>query len=234
LSTQVDALGEALRRIARGQGRGSAQVLVSHCFARGGLVSDSERTIVGTASEVDASAFGAFDYVALGHLHRAQALTQRVHYSGSPLAYSFSEATDEKVVLSVDVAPGVAPVLRPIPAPVPRPMVILRDTAQALLEDRKYDAHAESYVRIDLTEETALHEPFARLKQRFPWLLDFRVHVAAARAEKRREAEARRARADVEADFQDFETMLRGDAPDDALLSAFRSVRADVAREESP
>lgn len=233
LTTQVDALDEALARIARAHDAAQAQVLVSHCFARGGLVSDSERTIVGTASEIDAAAFARFDYVALGHLHRAQALSENVRYSGSPIAYSFSEAGDLKMVLSVSVERGERARVREIPTPVLRPMVILRGTFEALLGDPAHAVHEDSYVRIELTEAPTAIEPMARLRARFTRLLDLRVHTS-ERAEARQHArDAQRERKDVEADFLDFEAMLRGQAPDEAIVAAFRAARATVSEEPS-
>lgn len=56
-------------------------ILVAHQFVcAGGLtpaVCDSETPCVGGSEPVDASAFDAFDYVALGHLHRAQKWGER-------------------------------------------------------------------------------------------------------------------------------------------------------------
>jgi exonuclease SbcD len=48
-------------------------------------------------------------YTALGHLHRQRFVVQEgssVVYSGSPLAYSFSEANQSKFVQLIDVLPG--------------------------------------------------------------------------------------------------------------------------------
>ncbi len=42
------------------------------------------------------SLFDGVDYAALGHLHGRHTLTDAVRYSGSPLAYSFSEAAHRK------------------------------------------------------------------------------------------------------------------------------------------
>ena len=86
---------------------------VSHLFVRGGMKSESERPIeLGGAPTVEAEAmpFGA-QYVALGHLHRAQAVKGAVaptRYSGSPLAYSFSESGYAKSVILVEALPGQA------------------------------------------------------------------------------------------------------------------------------
>lgn len=84
---------------------------VSHLFIQGGVESDSERPIqLGSAPAVDPTAMpmGA-QYVALGHLHRPQAVKSALvptRYSGSPLAYSFSEAGQAKSVVLLEAFPG--------------------------------------------------------------------------------------------------------------------------------
>ncbi|MBQ2159762.1 MAG: exonuclease SbcCD subunit D, partial [Oscillospiraceae bacterium] len=47
-------------------------VLVTHQFVTGASRSDSEERSVGGSDNVDAEVFGAFDYVALGHIHSPQ------------------------------------------------------------------------------------------------------------------------------------------------------------------
>lgn len=84
---------------------------ISHLFVRGGIESESERPIqLGSAPtvEVKAMSFGA-QYVALGHLHRAQAVKGAAvptRYAGSPLAYSFSETGYAKSVVLIEAFPG--------------------------------------------------------------------------------------------------------------------------------
>ncbi|MBU1082313.1 MAG: exonuclease subunit SbcD, partial [Spirochaetes bacterium] len=103
LRSQADLFAEGVRRIcaamdrARASGAApAADVLVCHAFAAGGAPSDSERVFLGAAELVDGSAFDSFDYVALGHLHRPQAVGAKGRYPGSILAYSFSEAGSER------------------------------------------------------------------------------------------------------------------------------------------
>ncbi|BCJ88251.1 hypothetical protein skT53_32360 [Effusibacillus dendaii] len=74
-------------------------------------MSDSEHQIqVGGAYSVHPKCFPAMaQYVALGHLHRPQVVHSSpvpTRYSGSPLAYSFSEHNQKKMVVLVDVEPG--------------------------------------------------------------------------------------------------------------------------------
>lgn len=98
-----------------------------HLTALGGVVSESEREIhVGGLGRVGADAFPAdFAYVALGHLHRPQAVGGRDHirYSGSPLTLSFSESRDRKEVRLLDFAEGALVRQEALAVPVARPLL---------------------------------------------------------------------------------------------------------------
>jgi len=79
-------------------------IAMGHLFALGGSTSESEQTIyVGNLGDIGAGDFPeAFDYVALGHLHKAQVVggMEHIRYCGSPYMLSFSEiGTDKKVVV---------------------------------------------------------------------------------------------------------------------------------------
>ena len=109
---------------------GTRSVVLAHAFVTGGEASDSERDItVGGVASVPAGVFDGVDYAALGHLHGCQTITERVRYSGSPLAYSFSEAEHRKSMWLVDLgAGGRASPPSGIDCPVPRPLARLRGT----------------------------------------------------------------------------------------------------------
>lgn len=86
-------------------------IAMSHIYVTGGSSTDSERPIeVGGAYTVAATSLPeAAQYVALGHLHRPQMVPRAktmARYSGSPLAYSFSEAGYAKSVTILDAKPG--------------------------------------------------------------------------------------------------------------------------------
>lgn len=73
-----------------------------HFFTLGGTTTDSVRDIfVGNLGQINAAKLpDTFDYIALGHLHRAQTVKGHDHirYSGSPIPLSFSELKEEKIV----------------------------------------------------------------------------------------------------------------------------------------
>lgn len=99
---------------AKTQSQGQPLVLMSHAHMVGGAISEeSERSIViGTAEALSTDLFPAdVDYVALGHLHRPQAVggETRIRYSGSPIPLSFSEENYKHQVLHVELETGLKP-----------------------------------------------------------------------------------------------------------------------------
>lgn len=99
---------------AKSKSQGQPLVLMSHAHMVGGAISEeSERSIViGTAEALSTDLFPAeVDYVALGHLHRPQAVggETRIRYSGSPIPLSFSEENYKHQVLHVELEAGQPP-----------------------------------------------------------------------------------------------------------------------------
>ena len=90
---------------------GRRNVLLAHQFVTGAERSESEEN-VGGLDNVDATVFAAFDYVALGHIHKPQNVlkgddgTVRARYSGTPLKYSLSEAPHKKSLTVVELGAG--------------------------------------------------------------------------------------------------------------------------------
>lgn len=86
------------------------KILMGHLYAAGATPTESERDVlVGGLGQFPASLFPKkIDYVALGHLHRPQTVSAQTHirYSGSPVALSFSEAFDNKIVVLLETIEG--------------------------------------------------------------------------------------------------------------------------------
>ncbi|HQR26880.1 MAG TPA: exonuclease SbcCD subunit D [Nocardioides sp.] len=168
------ALAEALRRVRLDLATlpaGTRSVVVAHAFVAGGRPSDSERDIaVGGVQVVPAALFDGIDYTALGHLHGRQSLTPRVRYSGSPLAYSFSEAAHVKGSWLVDL--GVdEPQAEFVEAPVPRSLARLSGTLEELLHDPRHSTAETSWVEVTLTDDVRPGQAMERLRRRFPHTL---------------------------------------------------------------
>jgi DNA repair protein SbcD/Mre11 len=168
------ALLEAMTRVRADlrQRPGARSVVLAHAFVAGAEPSDSERDIsVGGVSRVPTATFAGVDYTALGHLHGAHTLTDRIRYSGSPLAYSFSEAAQRKGSWLVDLADSGEVSAEFVEAPVPRPLARLRGTLEELLEDPRLDVHTGSWVEATLTDDARPSQAMERLRRRFPHTL---------------------------------------------------------------
>lgn len=179
-------LAAAMRRVradlaARAAGGERARsVVMAHAFVVGGAPSDSERDIrVGGVDAVPTGVFAGVDYVALGHLHGPQELSfpaadgERapvLRYSGSPLAYSFSEMHHRKSTVLVELGPDGVVGAEPVPAPVPRRLAEVTGTLAELLGPAG-DGHEDDWLRAVVTDPVRPPELHARLRARFPHLL---------------------------------------------------------------
>ena len=152
-------------------------VILAHQFITGGVRSESESISVGGTDAVASSHFAAFDYAALGHLHGAQNCASPdgtiVRYSGTPMAYSISEADDEKSVTVVEMAEKGKCTYRTCPLQPCRPIRRLRGTYDALMSlDFYRDSDIrDCYVQITLTDEEDIPDALYRLRTVYPYLL---------------------------------------------------------------
>lgn len=157
-------------------------LLAAHLFTIGGQSSSSERTFIGAAEYVNPDLFSCFDYVALGHLHRCQRITDRMYYSGSPLPYSFDESEDAKCVLSIDIdgtpkqsAAGKTSItIERIPIIAERPLKRLEGVFADFFTGTRYDEWSGCYLEITLDDAEVIAHPMQLLRQKFPFLLSIR------------------------------------------------------------
>jgi exonuclease SbcD len=167
------AMTEAVARIRADlatRPAGTRSVVLAHAFVTGGQASDSERDIsVGGVSLVSAATFDGIDYVALGHLHGRQTITDAVRYSGSPLAYSFSEADHVKGSWLVNLGADGNVVAEFVEAPVPRRLARLNGALEVLLTDPRLSSAEDAWVQATLTDAVRPAQAMARLQQRFPY-----------------------------------------------------------------
>ena len=152
---------------------GIRNVLITHQFVTGSQLDGDEELSVGGTDNVDASVFAGFDYVALGHIHRAQnAGGKTIRYSGTPLKYSFSENSNKSVTFVDLGVKGQVEVYQRELEPL-RDMVRLEGSF-AQMTDRNYGEnrkHENDYVQVVLTDEDDIPDAYADLRKVFNRLM---------------------------------------------------------------
>ncbi|WP_424214925.1 exonuclease SbcCD subunit D [Streptomyces sp. BI20] len=220
---------DRVRADLAGRPPGTRAVVLAHAFVVGGEPSDSERDItVGGVASVPTGVFDGVHYAALGHLHGCQTLTERIRYSGSPLAYSFSETTHRKStwIVDLDAAGGVR--AERVDTPVPRPLARLRGRIEDLLADPAHTRHEESWVEATLTDPVRPKDPMARLLERFPHALAL-VFDPEDREEAPERSYASRVAGRTDQEIaEDFVAHVRGGGTAGAADEAERAVLRDA------
>ncbi|WP_296900273.1 exonuclease SbcCD subunit D [Thiohalocapsa sp.] len=206
-------------------------IAVGHCFVTGGAVSDSERPLsVGGAGQVTAAHFAPFDYTALGHLHRPQAVAERVHYSGSLLKYSFSEATHTKSVSLVELDDDGARIER-IPLTPRRDLRIVEGHLGDLLRGPAAGEHADDYLLFRLLDTGALLDPMGRLREVYPNALHLERPSLTTGGDSRGPSPEQIARGEEDL-FADFFREVTGDALTPEQQAVLHEVLAGLRRQE--
>lgn len=151
-------------------------VLVTHQFftasGKEPLRSDSETVYVGGAGNVDISAVQNFDYVAMGHIHKAQSVGEaRFRYCGTPLKYSAGESKDTKTLTAVTLGKkGQTAAIEELSLSPVRDVQQLKGRFEELM-----GLGTEDYVSLTLTDEKMPYQPREQLEKVFPNILELKV-----------------------------------------------------------
>ena len=165
INSYTDAVKIAIEQM--GVDPSERNVLITHQFVTGSERSESEELSVGGSDNVDASIMDAFDYVALGHLHKPQACGREgIRYCGSPLKYSFSESRDEKSVTIVTFEGKNSLKIDTYPLIPLRDMVEIRGTYNELCAKSFYEntTYQSDYMHITLTDEQDVPDAINKLR----------------------------------------------------------------------
>jgi DNA repair protein SbcD/Mre11 len=190
---------------ARDRGIGRVVIAAHAFITGGAACESERDIRVGGIGDAPAAVFGPASYVALGHLHGpqlvaagparaasggaaasgmvsggAQALGAAagpavVRYSGSPLAFSFSERDQRKSVTVVDLDAAGQVTTELVPVPVPRPLREVRGRIDDLLARADLAGLADAWVKAVLTDPVRPQVPMERLRAVWPHtlVLDF-------------------------------------------------------------
>jgi exonuclease SbcD len=177
--THESVLQKALDQ-ARAESAASRSLAVVHAFVGGSTTAESERQLtVGGTDQVAATVLEGFSYVALGHLHTPQVIggAENVRYSGTPIAYSFSETAPKSVVL-IDMNADGTSSIEAVPVPVGRGVITLTGTIDELLAPGAHPEAAEKYVKAVLTDNAYVVDAKSRLLEVYPYCTDVVMKMA--------------------------------------------------------
>ena len=172
IETYEDALSQVIRSLNINKTK--RNVLLMHQFitAMGTVVErcDSESISVGGSDNIDVSVFEAFDYVALGHLHKPHRIGRdTVRYSGSPLKYSFSEVQHHKSVSIVSLDEKGSVKIEALPLVPKRDLRKIKGPIKNLLSKESYEGtNLEDYIHVTLTDEEEILDAIGRMRQVYP------------------------------------------------------------------
>lgn len=176
--TQIDDYTEAMQSVISHMNIDTRErnILVAHQFVTGAVKSESEEISVGGLDNVDASVFAPFDYVALGHIHRAQKIgKETIRYCGTPLKYSFAEAEHKKSVTLFELSEkGEVKICTKELKPM-RDMIKIQGFFGELISSDFYEKiDKDSYVQITLFDENDVPNAFGRLAVIYPNLMQLK------------------------------------------------------------
>jgi DNA repair protein SbcD/Mre11 len=233
IHTQAEALQRWTAWIKNKHRARDRAVLIHHGFVAGGEESDSERVLdVGGSGLVPAEYFDDFQYVALGHLHRPQSVgaNGHLHYPGSLLKYSFSEAEQTKGVKLVTLdGTGVSQVDF-IPLVPQHDVRCVSGTMNDLLQGPVGTGNRDDYVQVQLMDKGAVFDAMGRLREVFPNLVNM-DHPGLTGRNDPVEFKDHRTREPLSL-FDDFYAYATGEPPTPEQRTAFAEIVDQLRQEE--
>lgn len=236
-------------------------MLMAHVFVSGATASDSERNItVGGVDSVPAELFSnsGLDYLALGHLHRPQKITiptkpttesqfhldrtPQARYSGSLLAYSFSEAQtppvegNGKSVVLLDFTDGhlAKPRIMPVESGEP-PFVQIKGTMDDVLGPLA-EQYRNMWVSITVQVPELPHGAYQKIDRAYTHALEknFDYSQRTQSQESRKMVDLKQATDEMDV-LRDFVKFSLGRTPTDkeerVLRDAMETVRKNAGKE---
>lgn len=209
-------------------------VLVAHQFVAGAQVLEQEELLIGGSDGVDAALFRDFDYVALGHLHGPQSVGRdTLRYCGTPLKYSFAEASHHKSVTLVELDAKGQVTLNLLPLTPQHDLREIRGTYDQVMDRSSYTQQNRfDYLHITLTDEEDVPDAIGRLRTVYPNLmkLDYDNRRTRETGELLPE-DALEHQSPLEL-FGDFYRMQNNKELDDAQLAYLNGLTKEIWEEE--
>lgn len=238
LRTQAQTMAHAMDLVRAGMGAHEGRsVAIAHCFAAGvdATVGLEREVRQGGLDVVPLSVFDGPDYVALGHIHGRQQISDRVRYAGAPLHYSFGEQHKPRGSWLVELdADGLASV-EWLELPVPRRLVTLTGTLEEILSTALVAEHAGDWVCAIYTDSVPQAEPMRRLRESYPFcaMVQHQPEITAEAGERSYVQRLRAAVTDADRIEAFLEHVRAGHGPTEVENELIRAVLDERVRAEA-
>ncbi|SCJ18364.1 Nuclease sbcCD subunit D [uncultured Clostridium sp.] len=228
--TYTEKIGEIFKLTTSRFKEYTINIAVSHLFVLGGETTDSERPIeLGGSLIVNTKDLPQnAQYIALGHLHKPQKVSERLnaYYSGSPLQYSKDERSYSKGANIVDVKAGEKPKINQIYFKNYKPIEVFKcsgiEEALAICEENK-DRDIWSYFEIK-TEEVLAQSDIKKMKDTLKDIIEIRPIITSNEQEEVIDMKEK----SMGELFKEFYSFSRGVEPKGELMDLF----LDIVSEE--
>ena len=221
------AMHSVLRSLGGIGSNGGRTIALVHAAVLGGEESESERPLsIGGASTVDAACFQPFTYVAMGHLHRPQAMDgDRIHYPGSLMKYSFAEADHTKTVHVVEMDASGKCAVELVSLKPRYDVRCIKGMMDEILKGPQDGQNKDDYVHVMLDDTGPILDPIGKIRQVYRnvlaverAILSVEHHGSGERMDHRKVSEKEL--------FTAFFCEVTGAAVTEAEIGAFSSVAA--------
>ncbi len=240
VKTHDEAMQVIVERLRATMKPGVRHVLIGHAFVTpdgkaADNTSDSEKklSVVGGAEHVNASHFAGFDYVALGHLHRAHDVGKarevgqaHVRYSGSILKYSLSEANHKKGYSVVELQAGGSVQISDVPLVPVRDVKVVEGTIAEIERMTKSD----DYVFVTLLDEEYVVNFVERVHSVFPNAMNVERKKAREQFLLTQHSSGQRTKMSTIELFHSFFEEIMEQKPSDKMVEIFEDVLRSLER----
>lgn len=222
------------KNLVEGFEAGKPGILVGHFFIDGAELGGGERQIhIGQQyAATNQSIPPAASYVALGHIHKPQAIPGTLvpaRYSGSPLMLDFSERGDTKEVVIVDAAPGRPAKITSVPLSSGRKLLRIQGDIESLKLRATAGEFADAYLDVRVDTGGPVFGIAEQVREFLPDAV--MVHSVYERASEDGKPSEHAPDLSLTDRYSDYFAAAHGVAATEELLSTLRELEEEVARE---
>ena len=193
------------------------------------VLGDSEENAeVGGLDRISPRTVERFDYVALGHIHRAQKVRDNVWYSGTPLPYSEEEGKNAQFILKVDLGAKGDLSVEAVETSILRRVITLQGGVENILTNAPPYRDDYVYIKLEYREgDVDMAAVTARLRDAFDRILRIEYRQAGGDVTVSDDVKALEGKSETEV-FSELFEQVTGSSMTQSQIDILRSVIEDI------